>query len=162
MNKTLVGKRIIVTGCGYTKLQTVFRNLVDKQPSHDEIVVGGEVFKMNMGAAAAKVFANNGAIVHMVSRTQDKLEMIKGHIVQATRIPGSQVECSAVDLMDEAAVEQWAADLPKNLPIYWFHCVGQSTGSYKNDISNRWLPFFDLPLYSSDTLITDSCTSLDS
>ncbi|MDP2669308.1 MAG: SDR family oxidoreductase [bacterium] len=145
MKRKLFGKRIIVTGCGYTKLQTMFTNLADGLPSHDEILISGTSHKMNMGAATAKILAQEGAVVHMVSRTQDKLEIIKDHIVQAG-VPNSRVEFSAVDLMDEATVEQWVADLPKNLPLYWFHCVGQSAGSYKTDISNRWLPFDQLTL----------------
>jgi NADP-dependent 3-hydroxy acid dehydrogenase YdfG len=147
MESILNGKHIVVTGCGYAKAQTTFRNLVDGQPSHDEIVVNGERFKMNTGAAAAEVFAKNGAVVHMVSRSGDKLKNIQYHIVRQLEAEDrARVEYSVVDLMDEADVGRWTKSLRRDLALYWFHCVGQSAGSYKTDINNRWLPFYDLTL----------------
>ena len=150
--QNLENKRIIVTGCGYTQLKTTFTSITDNSVTHDPIEVGGQIFKMNMGAAAAQAFALQGATVHMVSRTEEKLKAIKSHIASQTQCQ-EKIEFSLVDLMDEASVEKWTAALPGNLPLYWFHVVGQSAGSYK-PIGNRWLPFEQLTLehFSTEVL----------
>lgn len=149
---SLKKKRIIVTGCGFTKLQTTFTGITDGKPTHDPIIIDGEVFKMNMGSATAEVLARYGATIHMVSRTEEKLKALKDHITAKTGKP-KQIEYSVVDLMDEAGVEKWIETLSRDLPIYWFHVVGQSAGSYK-PISNRWLPFEQLTLehFSTEVL----------
>ena len=73
----LKGKRIIITGCGYKPLSKVFTDIVTKKPSHDSIIVDGKEMKLNIGSAIAGVLAKNGAIVHMVSTSSDKLKNIK-------------------------------------------------------------------------------------
>ncbi len=138
----LAGKRIIVTGCGYTPLKTTFTDVIDGQPTHTPLKYHEGEFKMNMGAATAEILAKHGAIVHMISRTQEKLQILKCHIDEGTDDP-SLTEYSAVDLMDESRVAEWAKKLVRDRPIYWFHVVGQSAGSYK-PITNRWLPFQQL------------------
>ena len=147
MESLLSGKRIVVTGCGYTKLEATFRNLANKQPSHDEIVVNGERYKMNMGAAAANVFAKQGAQIVMVSRSEEKLKNLQNHICFAGG-PGLAATYAVVDLMDESSVASWAHSLSQGVderfPLYWFHSVGASAGSFS--IGNRWLPFQELTL----------------
>ncbi|MDO8728470.1 MAG: SDR family oxidoreductase [bacterium] len=141
MNNALAGKLVVVTGCGYTKFQTVFKNRIDGLPSHDEIVVGGEIYKMNMGASATMAFAENGAYVHMVARSKEKLTALQDNMFKKV---GTLPECAAVDLMDGTMVKEWVSMLRRDLPIYWFHSAGMSAGSYKTEIGNRWLPFREL------------------
>ena len=73
----LKGKRIIITGCGYKPVLKVFTDIVTNEPSHDSIDVDGKEMKLNIGSAIAGVLARNGAIVHMVSTSSDKLKNIK-------------------------------------------------------------------------------------
>lgn len=70
----LDGKRIIVTGCGFKPAQHSFYDVTTKEESHDSVIVDGKDMKLNIGAATAFVLASNGAIVHMVSRTEDNLK----------------------------------------------------------------------------------------
>jgi NADP-dependent 3-hydroxy acid dehydrogenase YdfG len=44
--------------------------------------------------------------------------------------------------MDEVKTKEFVDHLPKDKPLYWFHAVGMSSGSYKlSGDGNRWLPF---------------------
>lgn len=66
----LKGRRCIITGCGYKKLENIFYDPVTKKPCHNEILVDGDLMKLNIGAATAYILAANGATVHMVSTTE--------------------------------------------------------------------------------------------
>ena len=140
----LTGIRILVTGCGYTPLKTIFTSITRHEATHDSLVIGDQEFKLNMGAITAEVLALHGATVHMVARTEEKLKTLKNHIAGKTGKP-QQIEYSAVDLMDEEKVKELFENLPRDLPIYWFHSVGLSAGSYR-PTGNRWLPFQKLTL----------------
>jgi NAD(P)-dependent dehydrogenase (short-subunit alcohol dehydrogenase family) len=60
-------------------------------------------------------------------------------------IKNKSIEYSSVDLMNEPQTRDFASSLPVNFPIYWFHCVGLSSGNYFLPGSgNRWLPFEQL------------------
>lgn len=69
----LTGKRVLITGCGYKLQSTIFTDIVTGNPTHDAIEFNGKPVKLNIGSAVAGVLARNGAIVHMVSTSPDKL-----------------------------------------------------------------------------------------
>src|SRR3989338_5644347 len=73
----LKDKRIVVTGCGYKPLSQTFYDITTREPSHDSINVDGQEMKLNIGSAIAGVLALNGAKVHMISTSRDKLGNIK-------------------------------------------------------------------------------------
>ena len=137
----LEGKRIVVTGCGYSPVKHVFRDSLTGESTHDPIRVSGQEYKLNMGAATAVVLVKKGATVHMVSKTPEKLDILKNYISSLNNVP-ERIESSAVDLMDSVKSQDFVKSLPKDMPLYWFHCVGLSSGSYQLPGSgNRWLPF---------------------
>jgi hypothetical protein len=75
----LLGKRVIVTGCGYSQVKYKFHDIVDNKETHDPIFIDGVEYKLNMASATAIVLAKKGAIVHMVSMTEEKLKHIKDY-----------------------------------------------------------------------------------
>ena len=135
------GKRIIVTGCGYSPARHIFHDSLTGEPTHDPISVDGQEHKLNIGAATAAVLAKKGAVVRMVSKTPEKLDILKNYISSLNNSP-ERIESSVIDLMDYAKSQDFVNRLSKDLPLYWFHCVGLSSGSYQLPGSgNRWLPF---------------------
>jgi 3-oxoacyl-[acyl-carrier protein] reductase len=57
-----------------------------------------------IGSAVARVFAGEGAMVHLVGRTRESLEALARTIAQ----PGGRVEVAPLDVTDRAAVQQHA------------------------------------------------------
>lgn len=140
----LKGKRIIVTGCGYKELKHVFYDIVIKEPTQDSILVDEKEMKLNIGSAIAGVLAKNGAIVHMVSTSKDKLENIKSSFSEF--VDENLIEYSAVDLLDEKSVKDFVKKMPKDKSLYWVQSVGLGAGSYKLKDDNPYLPIEEIPL----------------
>ena len=113
------GKRIIITGCGYKPLSKVFTDVVTKEPSHDSIEIDGKEMKLNIGSAIAGVLAKNGAIVHMVSTSPEKLKNIKDNFSKI--IEPNLIEYSNLDLLNENDVKNFVERLPKDKTLYWFN-----------------------------------------
>lgn len=61
----------------------------------------------NIGGAVARVFAREGATVHLVGRTKDTLDAVADDI----RAAGGQAEVTVLDGLDEAAIDQHAQDV---------------------------------------------------
>jgi len=142
-SRRLSGKRIIVTGCGYKPLQHIFYNR--NEPTHEPIWVDGQEMKLNIGSAVAGVLALNGATVHMVSTSPDKLSNIKDSLMEIVQNKDA-VEYSVLDLLSEDDVGQFVKSLPKDKPIYWAQSVGLGAGSYKLENDNPYLPIEDISL----------------
>ncbi len=151
-SERLNGKRIIITGCGYKPLSKVFTDIVTKEPSHDSIKIDDKEMKLNIGSAIAGVLARNGAIVHMVSTSPDKLQNIKNNFSKI--IESNLIEYSALDLLNEKKVKNFVDKLPKDKPLYWVQSVGLGAGSYKLKDDNPYLPLekIDLDLIEAETL----------
>src|SRR3989344_994381 len=98
----LKGKRIVITGCGYKILSHTFYDITTGEPSHDSIDVNGQEMKLNIGSAVAGVLALNGANVHMISTSRDKLGNIKREL--ADFVDDTLLEYSALDLLSEDEV----------------------------------------------------------
>ncbi len=156
----LKGKRIIVTGCGYKPLSKVFTDIVTKEPSHDSIEIGGKEMKLNIGSAVAGILAKNGAIVHMVSTSADKLKNIKDSFSEF--IKPDLIEYSALDLLNEKGVKGFVGKLPKDKPFYWVQSVGLGAGSYKLKDDNPYLPLekIDLNLIEAETTTVVKATHI--
>lgn len=156
----LKGKRIIITGCGYKPLSKVFTDVVTKEPSHDSIEVDGKEMKLNIGSAIALVLARNGAIVHMVSTSLEKLKNIKDNFSKI--IEPNLIEYSALDLLNEDEVNKFVDKLPKDKPLYWVQSVGVGAGSYKLKDDNPYLPLekIDLGLIEAETLTVIKATHI--
>ena len=58
----------------------------------------------NLGGAVARAFAREGATVHLVGRTRDRLEAVAGQVREA----GGSAEIAQVDAYDEAGVRDHA------------------------------------------------------
>ncbi len=139
----LSGKKIIITGCGYRPLQTTFYDLIINKPTHNSIKVNGIEMKVNIGAAIAGVLACHGAAVHLVSRTEEKLQNIKRALSEI--IESDLIEYSAIDLIDENKVEEFVNNFPKDKPVYWIQSIGLGAGAYKIKDNNPYLHIEDIP-----------------
>ncbi len=140
----LKGKRIVITGCGYKPLSHTFYDITTGEESHDSISVNEHEMKLNIGSAVAGVLALNGANVHMISTSRDKLENIKKGL--ADFVDNNLLEYSALDLLSEDEVKSFIGNLPRDKPIYWVQSVGLGAGSYKLKDDNLYLPIDQIPL----------------
>lgn len=61
----------------------------------------------NIGGAVARVFAREGATVHLVGRTKDTLDAVADDI----RAAGGRAEVTVLDGLDETAIDQHAQDV---------------------------------------------------
>ena len=143
-SENLKGKRIVVTGCGYKPLSHTFYDIVTGEPSHDAIYIDGKEMKINIGTAITGVLAKNGANVHIVSTSEDKLRGIKSELEK--EVGGGLIEYSALDLLDKSEVKKFVRNLPRDKDLYWTQCVGLGAGSYKLKDDNPYLSLEDIPL----------------
>lgn len=151
----LLGKRILVTGCGYERVKNTFYDITTGEPTHNSIIIDGQEMKLNIGSAIAAVLALNGANVHMVSRTEEKLRNIKEAF--SNLVEPSQIEYSAVDLLDEKNVRNFVDTLYRevDMPLYWCQSIGLGAGAYKVKEDNPYLHIDQIPteLLEKETLI---------
>ena len=144
-SNNLEGKRIVITGCGYKQLQHIFYDIVTKEPCHDIIKVDNQEMKLNIGSATAGVLALNGATIHMVSKTEDKLEHLKEYFVSELGIPEKNIEYSAIDMLNENSIGLFVKNISKDKPIYWLQSIGLGAGAYKVKDDNPYLHIEDIP-----------------
>ncbi|MDP1695010.1 MAG: SDR family oxidoreductase [Candidatus Woesearchaeota archaeon] len=143
-SKRLEGKRILVTGCGYRPAAHIFQDIVSGEPSHDSIIVDEKEMKLNIGSAIACVLAKNGATVHMISTSPEKLKNLKQSI--DTIVGKATTEFTALNLLEEEEVRTFVKGLPNDKPLYWVQSVGLGAGSYKLKDDNPYLPLEEIPL----------------
>jgi len=141
----LEGKRIIITGCGFKQVRNKFYDIISKEETHDSIIVNGKEMKLNIGAATAFVLAANGAVVHIVSRTEDNLETLKEQIVEILKVSERNVEYSVVDLLNEKSVENFIKKLPKDKPLWLVQSIGLGAGAYRLKDDNPYLHIEEIP-----------------
>ncbi len=142
--RDLNGVRILITGCGYKPLLETFRDYASGEPSHDPLYVGGVEMKLNIGAATAGVLLRHGATVHMVSRSEEKLETLKKKF-WGLALPDN-IEYSAVDLLDEGDVTKFIKGLPMDMPLSWVQSIGLGSGAYKVQDDNPYLQVDQIPI----------------
>lgn len=160
-SNVLKGKRIIVTGCGYKPLKHTFTDIVSEQPSHDLIEINGVKMKLNIGSAIAGVLAQNGATVHMISTSPNKLKNIKKALSEIAE-DKTLIEYSALDLLDENEVNKFVEKLPTDKDIFWVQSVGLGAGSYKLKDDNPYLPLEEigLDLIEAETMTAIKATHI--
>jgi short-subunit dehydrogenase len=132
---------VVVTGVGYKESKRIFSR---SEPS-DMIEIEERKFKLNIGAATARYFADVGADVCMVSGTEEKLFNIKEHICEHTQCNSRKIAYHVADLTNSDDVERVFKSLSKSKPIWLVHCVGMGSQNYvvKND--NPYLSFDEIP-----------------
>ncbi len=138
-------KRIIITGCGLKPAKQNFKDITSGENSHDSVKINGKEMKLNIGAATAFILAANGATVHMVSRTEEKLAELKKQIIKICKVPEKNIEYSAVDLFNEAMIKNFVKKLSKTKPIGWVQSIGLGAGAYKLKNDNPYLHIEEIP-----------------
>jgi len=139
----LKGKRILITGVGIKPLKHVFKDIATGEPSHTPVFDGDTEYKANIGAATAFECAKAGAIVHLVSRTEDKLKIVKNWIEK--EVLEAKVEYSVVDLSNIEQLKKLSKDLPSDIPLYWVQSVGLGAGTVKIKDDNPYLLIDEIP-----------------
>lgn len=152
----LSGKRIIVTGCGYAPLDQTFYDITTGESSHDSIEVEGTEMKLNIGSAIAGVLSLNGATVHMVSKSADKLKNIKNELDKTIK-NNLLLEYSALDLLDENAVAHFTDNLLRDKQLYWVQSIGLGAGAYQIKDNN---PYLHIDYIPAELLEMESTTVL--
>ena len=108
---SLSGKRIVITGCGFKEHKCKFTDITTGEDSSNYIyafnnnIKKTQKLKLNIGSAIAFSLAAKGAIVHLVSTSEDKLKIIKERIVHELGIDEDMVEYSTLDLLHEKEVK---------------------------------------------------------
>ncbi|NTW14661.1 MAG: SDR family oxidoreductase [Candidatus Moranbacteria bacterium] len=139
----LKNKRVLVIGVGIKPVQHVFRDIRTGKPTHSPIFDGDTEYKANIGAAIALECAKAGAVVHMVSHSEDKLQIVQRWIRRG--IPGSVIEYSVVDLGGQSDLEHLAKELPNDLPLYWVQSLGLGAGTVEIKDDNPYIPIEEIP-----------------
>jgi short-subunit dehydrogenase len=142
MNIGLKGKRVLITGVGLKPVGHVFKDITTGEPSHTLVAINGQEYKANIGAATALECAQAGAIVHLVSRTEHNLQLIKEWIEQ--EVPDAKVEYTPTDLNNRHAIQQLVDAIPYDLPLYWVQSVGLGAGTVELKDDNPYLLIDDL------------------
>lgn len=138
----LKNKRVLITGVGIKPVDFVFKDITTGKSSHTAVAVDGKEYKANIGAATAFECAQAGAIVHLVARTESKLQIVKKWI--EANVPGAIVEYSSVDLGDINSLQKFVNTIPDDLPLYWVQSVGLGAGTVQLKDDNPYLLIDDL------------------
>ena len=142
MNLELKDKKILITGVGIKPVDFVFKDITTSKSSHTPVVVDDKEYKANLGAAVAFECAKAGAIVHLVARTESKLQIVKKWIEQ--NISGAKVEYSSVDLNNVPALQKLVNSISDDLPLYWVQSVGLGAGTVQLKDDNPYLLIDDI------------------
>lgn len=156
----LKNKRVLVTGVGIKPVRRIFHDITNGQSSHTPVCDGGTEYKANIGTAIALECAKAGAVVHMVSRSKEKLQIVQRWIRR--EIPGSRIEYSIADLGDQASLEHLAKDIPNDLPLFWVQSLGLGAGTVKIKDDNPYIPIEEIPseLIDAEFSVTKSTIEL--
>lgn len=138
----LKDKRILITGVGIKPVDFIFKDITTGKSSHTPVVVDGKEYKANIGTATALECAKAGAVVHLVARTENKLQIVKKWIEE--NVSGAKVEYSATDLSDKNSLKKLVDSISTNLPLYWVQSVGLGAGTVQLKDDNPYLLIDDL------------------
>ena len=143
-DRRLKGIRVLITGVGIKPINHVFTDISTGNPSHTPICVKrAKDNKANIGTACAIECAKEGAIVHIVARTEEKLRIIQDWINYLTG--DFPVEYSATDLNDKEALKEMINAIPTDMPLYWIQSVGVGGGTVAVKDDNPYLLIEDIP-----------------
>jgi len=139
----LKNKRVLITGIGIKPVMQVFHGVTSGKPSHTPIIDGDTEYKANIGTAIAIECTKAGAVVHMVTRASEKLEIVKRWI--ESTIPDARIEYSAIDLSDPEELSLLADSIPDDMPLYWAQSLGLGAGSVRIKDDNPYIPIEEIP-----------------
>lgn len=128
-------KTIIITGTG-------FRH-TDDFLSTENIFESAKV-KINIGSATAKHLAQKGNNLILISRTIEKLEIIKKSILDM--FPNISVSIYPLDILNNEECINFFNSLPKDNEYNYVHSAGLSTGAYHIKDDNPYLPIEEIPI----------------
>lgn len=140
----LRNKRVLVTGVGIKAVSRVFHDVTSGKPSHTPIIVGDTVYKANIGSSIALECAKAGAVIHMVTHSSEKLEIVKCWI--ESTVPDARIEYSATDLTDPEKLSLLADSIPDDMPLYWAQSLGLGAGSVRIKDDNPYIAIEEIPL----------------
>lgn len=130
---------VIISGVGFRiKKEFSKRNYVINNVFDDDNVY------QNIGLASAKILAEKGYNLLLISRTQNKLELIKKSLLNIN--PYINVHFRAVNLLNEEDVKIMFSKLPKYENYSYVQSAGLSAGGYELKDDNPYLKIEDLPL----------------
>jgi len=124
---------IIITGVGFNSNLKIseIANIYD----YPEV-------KINIGCAVAKIMAEAGYNLILISKTKEKLQLIKRSLIEKTkRNIGIEIKC--IDILDTKEVKNFIESIPNNYNLHYVHSAGLSSGSY--NIENPYLDLIDTP-----------------
>jgi len=133
----------IIAGVGYKEAQRIFR-----QGETCEIVeIEGKKYKINTGAATAKLIAKKGGKVIMLARNEKALYQIREYILQETNCSPDLVTYRVLDILDEQKIKEFTHYLSQNekRPIWLVYSIGLGAQAYSLQGDNPYLPFTDIP-----------------
>lgn len=139
----LKNKLVLITGVGIKPVNHIFTDITTGEPSHTPVFDGKTEYKANIGAACALKCAKTGASVHMVSRTSDKLEIVKQWIEKV--VGNTDVSYTALDINNKEEFEEMIKKLPDDKELYWVQSVGLGAGSVKIKDNNPYLLIDEIP-----------------
>jgi len=128
---------IIVTGVGYKKANRIFH----AGRTCELVQIEGVNYKVNIGAATAKLIAKTGAKICMVARNEQALFRLKEYICREINCDPGNVSYCNLDLLDENSVKDFISSLEKNRPIWLVHSIGLGAQAYTVNGDNPYLPF---------------------
>lgn len=131
MNKTIV----IVTGVG-------FKQGTDTLVS--ENIFLSRNIKVNIGAATARLLAERGNDLIIISRTPTKLDKVKRDLLSL--YPDRNIIAKAFDVLNESQVNDFWQSLDQSRIYSYVHSAGLSTGAYNLKDDNPYLPIEEIPV----------------
>ena len=136
-------RKIIITGCGF-KSNKSLANL--ENIFHDSSV------KINIGTATAKLLYESGYDIILLSKTKEKLELIKNSLLKNINKPSS-IFIEQVDLLNTSEVESFVHNLV-NTPFSYslVHSMGLSSNTYSVKDDN---PYKSVSETSSEMLLLE-------
>jgi short-subunit dehydrogenase len=130
--------KVIITGCGFKPVGHIYK--YKNKPTHNPIFINGVEYKMNIGTAIAFYLSQKEVDVIMVSRTEEKLKMIKEGLVNLG-CKKEKISYIATDINSEIGINNLIKKLPKDSIFYWVQSIGMGGGAYKVPNDNIYLPF---------------------
>ncbi|MCB9044464.1 MAG: SDR family NAD(P)-dependent oxidoreductase [Chitinophagales bacterium] len=126
---------VIITGTGFRHNENF---------NSSENIFTSENVKINIGTATAKILAQKGYNIILISRTIEKLEIIRKDILML--FPNITVAIYPIDILNEESCHQFFKNLSNESNYYYVHSAGLSTGSYDLKDDNPYLPIEEIPV----------------
>ena len=152
----LEGKRVLITGVGFRPVVHRFKDITTGQDTHTVLFsTPNTQCKANIGAAAALACASQGASVLMVSRSEEKLAVIKRWVEDeidprllpkpgVVRANPVSIDYVAADVSDFRQMERLVRGIPEQKPLYWVQSVGLGAGTVRLKNDNPYLRIDDV------------------